>query len=234
MNGAALLALQLLDSELDAIGGRRRRLPERATLDAARAEQAVIAAERARLESEVRAAEAEIERAEHDGSELDTKRRRLEAQLKTVIAPREAEALMSEIATLTARRGEVDDVELDAMERQAGAEAALAMLAEREPAAAAAVDVAGAALAEADAALADQAAVVTGRRAEAAAALSADDLATYTALRARHGGVAIARIERRTCGGCHVDLSPMEYDQVKSTPDGEIAECPNCNRFVVV
>lgn len=234
MNGAALLALQLLDSELDSIEGRRRRLPERTALDAARAAHSTLTAERARLEGELRAAEADIEQAEHDAGQIDTKRRRLEAQLKTVIAPREAEALMNEIATLTARRGELDDVELEAMERQAEVEAALAALGGREPEMLAAVAAAEAALSRADTALADEAAAVAPRRAEAAASLSAEELTIYSAMRARHGGVAIARIERRTCSGCHVDLSPMEYDRVKSTPAGEVAECPNCNRFVIV
>ena len=51
MNGPALLALQLLDSQLDALEGRRKRLPERAALDGARAAHAAHAAERSRLEA---------------------------------------------------------------------------------------------------------------------------------------------------------------------------------------
>lgn len=234
MNGPALLALQLLDSQLDALEGRRKRLPERAALDGARAAHAAHAAERSRLEAIVADATAAIERAEHDGGELDTKQRRLEAQLKTVIAPREAEALMSEIAQLRAKHGELDDVELEAMERQGEAESALAALAEAEPPLLDAVAAGQAPLAAAEADIAAEVADVSTRRDTAAAALATDELSMYTSMRARYGGVAIAQLERRTCTGCHVDLSPMEHDRVKAAPAGELPECPNCSRLLVV
>ncbi|MFN8024379.1 MAG: C4-type zinc ribbon domain-containing protein [Acidimicrobiales bacterium] len=234
MNGPALLAVQLLDSQLDALDGRRRRLPERAALDTARAAHAAHVAERTRLAGVAAEAGAAVERAEHEGAELDTKQRRLEAQLKTVIAPREAEALMSEIASLKAKHGELDDVELEAMEQQGEAETGLAALAEAEPALLDAVAAAEASLAEAEAGIAAEVADVSARREQAAAALTPDELSTYTSMRARFGGVAIAQLERRTCTGCHVDLSPMEHDQVKSAPAGELPECPNCSRLLVV
>lgn len=234
MNGPALLAVQLLDSQLDALDGRRRRLPERAALDTARAAHASHVAERTRLAGVAAEAGAAVERAEHEGAELDTKQRRLEAQLKTVIAPREAEALMSEIASLKAKHGELDDVELEAMEQQGEAETGLAALAEAEPALLDAVAAAEASLAEAEAGIAAEVADVSARREQAAAALTPDELSTYTSMRARFGGVAIAQLERRTCTGCHVDLSPMEHDQVKSAPAGELPECPNCSRLLVV
>lgn len=234
MNGPALLALQLLDTQLDTLDGQRRRLPERAAVDAATSAHAAHVAERDRWQAALDEASAAIERAEHDGGELDTKQRRLEAQLKTVIAPREAEALMSEIATLKAKHAELDDVELAAMEQQGEAEAALAALAEREPPLLAAIEAARAALAEAEAAIEAEATDVRARRDEASGALTDAERSTYTTMRARFGGMAIAQLERRTCTGCHVDLSPMEHDQVKSAPAGELPECPNCSRLLVV
>lgn len=229
-----MLALQLLDSQLDALEGRRRRLPERAAVEAAAAAHATHAAERTRLEAVIAEAGAAIESAERAGVELDTKRARLEAQLKTVIAPREAEALMSEINGLAAKHGELDDGELEAMERQADAESALAALADAEPALLDAVATATAALQAAEAELDAEVADVRARRVDADAALGDAERATYTSLRQRYGGVGIAQLDRRSCTGCHVDLSPMELDQVKSTPAGEIAECPNCSRLLVV
>ena len=229
-----MLALQLLDSQLDALDGRRRRLPERAALDAASAAHAAHVSERTRLDAVVAEAGAAIEAAERAGAELDTKRARLDAQLKTVIAPREAEALMSEINGLVAKHGELDDGELEAMERQADAESALAVLAGDEPALLDAVASATEALRAAEAELDAEVADVRARRADADAALDEAERATYTSLRQRYGGVGVAQLDRRSCTGCHVDLSPMELDQVKSTPPGEIAECPNCSRLLVV
>lgn len=234
MNGQALLALQLLDSQLDALDGRRKRLAERAAVDAAASAHAAHVAERTRWQATREEAERAIERAEEEGAALDTKQRRLEAQLKTVIAPREAEALMSEIATLKAKHGELDDVELAAMEQQSEAETALAELVTLEPPLLAALDEARAALAQAEAAIDAEAASVREQRDQASAALDDGERTTYTALRSRFGGVAIAQLDRRSCTGCHVDLSPMELDRVKATTGGELPECPNCSRLLVV
>jgi predicted nucleic acid-binding Zn-ribbon protein len=234
VNGQALLALQLLDSQLDALDGRRRRLAERAAVEAAATAHAAHVAERARWQTIREEAERSIERAEEDGAALDTKQRRLEAQLKTVIAPREAEALMSEIATLKAKHDELDDVELAAMEQQSEAETALAELAALEPPLLDALAEARSALAAAEAAVDAEATTVRAQRDEASAALDDGDRATYTALRSRFGGVAIAQLDRRSCTGCHVDLSPMELDRVKAAVDGELPECPNCSRLLVV
>jgi hypothetical protein len=234
VNGQALLALQLLDTQLDALDGRRKRLAERAAVDAAASAHAAHVAERTRWETTRDEAERAIERAEEEGAALDTKQRRLEAQLRTVIAPREAEALMSEIATLKAKHGELDDVELAAMEQQAEAETALAELAEREPPLLLALSQARSALAAAAAAIDAEATTVRQQRDAASAALEEAERATYTALRSRFGGVAIAQLDRRSCTGCHVDLSPMELDRVKAAPAGELPECPNCSRLLVV
>ncbi|MEZ5221064.1 MAG: hypothetical protein R2743_06190 [Ilumatobacteraceae bacterium] len=68
MNGQAMLALQLLDSQLDALEGRRRRLPERAAVEAAAAAHATHAAERTRLEAVIAEAGAPSSRPNGPGS----------------------------------------------------------------------------------------------------------------------------------------------------------------------
>jgi uncharacterized protein len=236
VNGQALLALQLHDTHLDALDGRRKRLPERAAVASARAELAELAEERARLQSIVQAAATSIEQAEASGVDLDTKQRRLEAQLKTVIAPREAEALMHEIELLQSKHSELDDAELEAMERQGDAEAAMAELDAREPALLEAAAAADALLAQAEAAIAEEVAAITSQRAEAAASVTDSEMSLYTSMRARHGGMGIAQLERHTCTGCHVDLSQVEYERVvaDTAASPELPECPHCARLLVV
>jgi predicted nucleic acid-binding Zn-ribbon protein len=234
MNGPALLALQRLDSELDQIEARRRRLPERARLADATAAHAAHVAERDRLTGEADAAMATVERSEADGADLDRKKARLEAQLKTVIAPREAEALMSQIATIDAQHGELDDRELEAMEQQAQAESALAELAVVEPGL---LDAVATAQGELDAvlgALADEEASVRDRRRTAEADLDEADRALYASTTKRHGGVGFATLERHTCTACHVDLSQVEFEAVMAAPKDDLPECPHCGRFLVV
>lgn len=234
MNRHALLALQTIDSELDLLAGRRQRLPERSALAAADASLAAALDERTRLEQIVADSAAEVERAEHDGSELQRQQSRLEAQLKTVIAPREAEALMHEIDTVRARHRALDDLELAAMERQADADAALGALASVEEEARTRVAAATAAL---DAALVELDAeieAVGARRQVAEQELSAQELDLYAAARRRHGGVGVARIDGRACSGCHLDMSQGELEEVRGAPPGAVPECPNCGRLIVV
>jgi uncharacterized protein len=234
VNGPALLALQLVDLHLDQLDGRRSRLPERAVLDAAQAEHAHLVGERARLTALVDAASTSIEQAEKDGAALDTKKARLNAQLKTVIAPREAEALMHEIEMLDTKHSELDDVELAAMDDQSTAEAALAELATTEPKLLETVAAAQAALDEAVAAIAAESSAAAAERTAAAAALTDAEQQLYDSLRARYKGAGICTLERHTCSGCHVDLSQVEYETVIHTPAGELPECPHCARLLVV
>lgn len=234
MNGPALLAFQLIDSELDQIEGRRKRLAERVALSDARAAHTRWTVERDRLQSVVAAAVTAIEAAEAAGAELLRKQSKLESQLKTVIAPREAEALMSEIATLVARRGELDDAELVAMEDQSEAEIALGALGAIEPTLLASIADAAAALDQALALLAAEEADVRLRRSDVEATLTDGERSLYASARARHGGIGVSRLERHTCTGCHVDLSQVEYEQVRAAPAGELPECPHCARFLVV
>jgi predicted nucleic acid-binding Zn-ribbon protein len=233
VNGPALLALQQLDIELDSIAGRRRRLTERVRLAEVTALHATHLAEQSRLQTIVDAAYAAIEQAEISGAELGRKKARLDAQLKTVIAPREAEALMHEIATIQGHRSELDDRELEAMEQQADAEQSLATLASTEPQLLEAIAAAQADLDAALAVLAAEEAAVRERRTHADAALDDSDRATYATMIKRHG-VGFARLERHTCSGCHVDLSQVEFERVVSAPPGELPDCPHCGRYLVV
>ena len=233
MNGAAMLALQEIDTALDAIGHRRPRLPEVATHAAAAAALADLRRQQAAVQARVDAARAAIEAAEQAAHELTAKRDRLDAQLKTVIAPREAEALMNQIATINTQRSELDEQELTAMDDQTVAEEALVALAEAEPAVATALAEAEAALAAAGAGLDAEAAALEARKVEALAALTEADVRAYEHARHQHGGVGVARLDGHRCSGCHLDLSPAEMDVVKATPAGEPAECPQCARFLV-
>lgn len=227
------LELQAVDSALDAVGHRRPRLTE---LEAHRRDSAAVAGIQAAMalaQERIDAATATIGAAEHAAGELTTKRTRLEAQLKTVIAPREAEALMSQIATLNTQRGEHDDAELAALEEQAAAEADLAAHAAGLPAAEAALAASAAALAEANAALDTEAAELGVRREALVQAIPAGELARYERVRAQFGGVGVAHLEGTHCSGCHMELSPKELDVVRKAPAGELGECPQCGRMLV-
>ena len=233
-DGHALLALQRLDSEIDAIAARRKRLPELAVVQAAQSDIDRLTSAAAGHSASIAAALASIEALEASGAELDRKQARLEMQLKTIIAPREAEALMHEIDALKAKHGALDDVELEAMEQQSTADDALAVLAIEQPPVQERLDAAKAALDAVLATMADEESAVRAQREAAAGALVDADRTLYAATRKQHGSVGFATLERHTCTGCHMDLSQMEFERVIAEAKTGMGECPHCGRPLVV
>ena len=233
MNASAFLALQDVDTTLDVITHKRPRLPEVTAHQQAVEALAGLRSRMAAAQQRVDAAQGAIEAAEHAAAELTTKRTRLEAQLKTVIAPREAEALIHQIDTINGHRSELDDQELAALEQQAQGEAELAamqaelpLLEDAEIAAKAELDVVHAAVDAEVAGLREQ-------RAAMVAGLGTESTALYERVRKQFGGVGVARLEGSHCSGCHMDLSPRELDIVKAVPADTLAECPQCGRIIV-
>lgn len=152
--------------------------------------------------------------------------------MKTVIAPREAEALQHEMAVLDLERGELDDRGLVLLESSSEADLDLARLGAEENEAVAAEAAARTELERAEATAEAAIAALREQRAALASALDAADRASYENLRAAHGGVAVAVIEHGMCTGCNMDLSVAELDAIKRRPAEEAVECPNCNRLI--
>ncbi len=228
-----LLGLQDLDSAIDQFGHRRTRLPERAALAEADAAVKVQLAAIAAAERAGAAATTRIEALEHENATRDTKKRRLEAQLKTVFAPREAEALMHEIALLDGQRSTADDEELECMDALEAAESARERAVDAHVAAVAVQEAARAALAEATGAIDAEVAALGVRRAAIAAAAGPEVVERYQGLRKSFGGVAISRLHGTRCGACHLDQSSKAMEAIKAAGDGEPLECEQCGRLLV-
>jgi predicted nucleic acid-binding Zn-ribbon protein len=230
-----ILDLQAADTLADQLRHRRGHLPEQEQVD--RAHGALTDWERRRggLQHRIDELESAIGRSEAESHALDEQKAKLERQLKTVIAPREAEALMHEIALLDEHRGTLDDAELESLEEQSQLADQINAMASDEPGlradAAAADELAADATAKIDAELADIAGRLDGLRAAVDPAL----LRRYDGLRG-HQVVAVAPLNRNRCDGCYLDLSASEMDDVRDAAgsSGGIAECPHCGRMLVV
>ena len=228
MTPQLLLELQLTDTAIDLLRHRMPRLPEAVAAAAAAGEVGAWERRATELAGEIAGFDAAISVSERSNEEISTHRDRLERQLKTVIVPREAEALMHEIARLNTQRAALDDDELEAMDGLAQAEAGLSEHAEVED-----LLRMGAAAATARAASEAELAELIAARDALRARLDSATLATYDAMRGQHNGVAIAKLNGLRCEGCHLDLSRGEVDTIKRLPDDELAECPNCGRLLV-
>jgi len=234
VNGEALWQLQQLDIALDQHRRRLTRLPEAEAFAAADRQLAEHRAAVAAAAKQLSDAEATIEATERQAAELTTKRTRLEQQLKMVSEARQADALTHEIEGLNLQRDELDDRELQAMDEQSEAEARLHELAAHEDSLVAGREAAAAQLDAARITGADEEADLSARYEAAREALNLDEIALYDSQRARHGGVGIAKLIGSRCDGCHLDVSRAEIDAIRALPAGELADCPQCGRVLVV
>ena len=229
-----ILELQAADTLADQLRHRRDHLPELEQVAAARGRHAEWERRRDGLQRRLDELEAVISRSESDSRAIDLDRARLEKQLKTVISPREAEALMHEIAVLTERRGALDDAELSALEEQAEIDDDMIAHAASEDGLVSAISVAEDAATQAAAQIDAQLADIDRRHDALRSAVDAALLNRYDQLR-RQQMVAAAALNGSRCEGCHLDLSAAELDEVRSVArDGRIADCPHCGRLLVL
>jgi predicted nucleic acid-binding Zn-ribbon protein len=228
-----VLALQRIDTSIDQEVYRRAHLAERDA--AAAAEGALATADRRRAAIEARHTELEsaVSDLERAGAAIVQQRTRLEGQLRTITAVRQAEALQHELATLAARRDELDDRELEHLEEQSTLAAERDELDATRPRLASAADEAAGALGAAEGTIDASLAALRRQRDEVAGRLDANLLDRYERLRQRFGGVAVGTLEGTRCSGCHLDLSAAELEAVRGTPTGEVTDCPQCGRLLV-
>lgn len=232
---AALLSLQDLDTAIDRHRHRRRSLPERtqlAELDSrlrsaaeARAEVAgraeVIAARQQQLEGELAGAEARI---------ADIGRRLSSGQGG---AGRDVAALTQSVDHLRSRVSDLEDQVLEAMEERAPLEEQLAAV----DAEVARLDdqrqVTAALVEQQETAIDAELAGLAEDRTTAAGAVPAERMEAYERLRARLGGVAVARLVGSRCDGCHLTLPATELDRIRRLPEEADLYCDQCGRMLI-
>ena len=229
-----LLAVQVTDIALSQASFRLAHLPERdefATYDRVLRE---ISARRDATATECSAADREIASLEARSAELDAQVTRLERQLKTVIAPREAEALQHEIAERRAERSACDERELELMESLDSHRVTLDNLAREIASATENRDAAARSLKAAKGLVEAEIGELTERRSAQCLVVPSSLLATYERKRAARPNGAVATLHGPTCGSCHMDLARTELDALYALPEGEYPECPQCGCFIVL
>jgi predicted nucleic acid-binding Zn-ribbon protein len=173
----------------------------------------------------------ELSRIESDVAVVDARSTRDSERLASTSNPKEAQGLESELASLARRKSDLEDGELEIMERLEQADAAVAeqeaLIAQTNSEGA---DLSGEAkrvVAEATAAF-DAA---TRDRAAIAAALPADLLAYYDRIALRSPGAAL--LVRRTCEGCRMVLAGTDLQVIRQAAEDQIVTCPECGCILV-
>ena len=230
-----LLELADLDAELGRLEHRRRGLPEHAELSQLeqrerelRDEIAALEAREGDLRREQGKADADVEQVR---SRIGRDRFRLDAG--QVSSPRELENLQSEIASLIRRQSDLEDVELEVMERLEAAQARLKEAAAERASIGADMQSATGRRDIALAELAELSGKAVDRRAVVEAEEPADLIALYERLRVQHGGVGAAALRRGQCQGCHLSLNTVDLNAIRAAAPDEVVRCEECRRILV-
>jgi uncharacterized protein len=229
-----LVELQRIDTLADQLIAQRERTPLRTALGEATTQMRAWAQRRAEMEARIEALATEVEQDEERGRQLADHLARLERQLKTVIAPREAEALMHEITTLTTQRDELDIREIEAMEEEGELETSLIAHLDAERALRDAAAVADDELSVAVADIDTQLVTLADERISAVAALPDTLISRYDRARPQLG-IVVSQLVGTQCTGCHLDLAAAEIDTARvDAADTGFTDCPQCGRILVI
>jgi uncharacterized protein len=229
-----LLELAAEDLALTQLAHRRHTLPEVAAVETAEEAEREFAAEVVRAETEVRDLEREVKRLEADVDVVRQRSTRDRQRLESGGLPaREVTAMQHELESLGRRQGDLEDQELELMERQEAAAAALAAAQAGQEKAAAdrerAVQLRDDALAD----IADSTTRHEAARAAAADGMPPQLLALYDRIRTQTGTTGAALLKARQCQGCRIELFGKELAAVRNAEPDEVVRCDNCGRVLV-
>jgi uncharacterized protein len=230
-----LLDLQALDTVLGQLAHRRRGVPQVAELAALEARAGELRDHEVAVRTAVSDLEREMAKAEADVAQVRERITRDQAMLDagSVASARQLEDLQHEIGNLARRVSDLEDAELEVMEKledaQARAAAATAALNELAEARLAAERARDAAFADIDL----EVARVAGERDRVAPEIPADLVALYDRIRAGSGGIGAAPLHRARCQGCQLTLTPADIGRIRAEPADEVVRCEECRRILV-
>ncbi len=228
-----LLELQALDTRVGQLRHQRSVLPVLGELAAARAAAEALDDDIIRKRTESGDVQREVAKAEADVQLVRDRVARDQARLDSGVGTaKDLQAIGHELTSLARRQSELEDIELEVMERAEVTEAELNALTDRRTTLAAQV---GSLQSQADRALADidaELTAVAAPRESIVADVGADLVALYDKITLVSGSGAAALRQRR-CLGCQLELNAVELGQIKAAPEDEVLRCDECRRILV-
>ncbi|WP_310963828.1 zinc ribbon domain-containing protein [Nocardioides terrisoli] len=227
--------MQEIDSRIDTIRHRLGSIPEAAQIAELGARRTAVANALRDLRVEVDDLTAEQKKADRDVESVRARRERDQGLIDSgaVGSPKDIERMLHELQSLSRRISDLEDVELEVMERLEAAQQSLRdrtdelarIEEERERLEGARSSRAG----ELDGELAQSVA----ERKVTADGVPDDLLALYEKLREQKGGVGAAALRARQCGGCRLTLDNSILGEIRTRPTDDVVRCEECGRILV-
>ena len=227
--------MQELDARLDLLRHQLANLPETAELEKLSQLRTELADQARDVQIRVDDLTREQKKADADVEQVKARRTRNQDRVDqgAITNPKDLERIQHELVSLQRRISELEDNELEVMERLETAQGELdalngqvAELDEKITAITRSRD-------EKAADVHQELTSVTEERRQTADGMPEDLMALYTKLREQKRGVGAAALRARRCSGCSLELNAADLGVIARAPSNEVLRCEECNRILV-
>ncbi len=225
---STLIELQEIDTTIGALNMKLAAIPARIDLlrSGYQHEQAVekdLAARLEQLRHDHRQSSRELD-------DQEVKIKKVKDQELMIKSNKEFEVFKHELQVLVQKRGEIEEVILTAMERTEEAEKALRAQSALVERAKAVFTVEEKRLLAEQTGLQEELARQETIRDGIAGRLSEENRRAYLRLRDHYQGLAVTPVRNGICQGCHLELRPQRFQEVKR--NDQILTCDQCKRIL--
>lgn len=229
-----VLDLQALDTRITQARHRKDNLPVLAQIAELSARAQDLDTARMARTGDVADLQREVAKADDDVTAVRARYDRDTVRLNSGDGtPKDLQALQSELEVLARRLSDLEDAELDVMERLEQAQGELASAAEQHKAIMDQIAELEKERDNAVQAIDTELAQLQRERDELAGRIDADLLALYAKLQAQYGGVGAAALRGNTCEGCHMTLNPADVERIRALDPDQVVRCEECGRILV-
>ena len=230
-----MLDLQAIDQTLAHLEHRRRTLPEIAELSDLAEKQQAVRSDLVSAQTEAGDIAREQDKLESDIDQVRQRMSRDQQRLDSgaITSAKDLENLQHEVGSLAKRQRDLEDIELEVMERLEVAEKRTAALAAEQERLAVSVGDVERRRVEALQAIDKDVEFARRQRETVIPDIGEELLTFYEQLRAKFDGVGAVAIKQRRCDGCRLDLSATDVERIRDTAEDEVIRCEECRRIQV-
>ena len=175
--------------------------------------------------------ELELKRSENDLELVENRIARDNERLATTSSAKDAQGIEHELTTLAKRKSDLEDAELGTMEALEAVRAELLTAEIAKAEAEAELTSLRSALSTNTAELDSQRQDLSSKRTAHIGLIDPELAVAYQ--RKADRGVAVGKLIGRECGACRLSITATNLEEIVALPADEIAECPNCQAYLV-
>lgn len=152
-------------------------------------------------------------------------------RLNATSSPKDATAIQSEVESLTLRKEELEEVELEILERLEVARVELEAISQKREATSKEIEELREKIQVEVDELMNEGRKLVADREILVSKIPADILEKYKALAAKQ--IAVGKVESRSCTACRMGLTANTIDALSDLPEDEVGNCPECLAMIV-